>query len=540
MKKEIRIVGKNRGSHITDGEGRELWWFGSSPPEGIPSPKAFIEYINHKCLQDIAPPWAAIVRGIKNEGFWACTDLVGLQHIFLRILDERILVGPDLIKIASAAPVYLDAIGAYELMVLGNPQSTRTLFVDIERLLPSTVVRLDYNVSEVTYWKLPELACVESELAIDIFSKALKRAVIQSWKKEDTLELTAGRDTMLILSVLLSEGFKVKTWTHGYKNSIDVLGARQRAKTFGIDHQIVSLELLDEMDPSEAFSFSKQFLYASNGMANIFAYWHLPWVIKQVGQSASISGIGGEAYRGMYYRWVGHGFMPYTVGKFFLLHGKLREYMPFANPIINSKYVSYSDRIIKNDLNQSLRSFNILWHSLDAYYLSSRAPFFAGTIFSATNLWKTVRAPFFDPSVLNCLPLIPIELRRHSRIQAEVTTRFLKQQDFITEPSYSEKTVRHSGTRIVNRLFKELRGSHFASKSEVARTKKLLNSKECLSLLNTDEMITKNLYDELKLERLLNNIKYSNYIPVMVGSIATIELAVREVKSKFKGISLST
>ena len=100
---------------------------------------------------------------------------------------------------------------------------------------------------------------------------------------------------MLILAALVSEGINVRSWTHGYQDSIDMNGAIHRAQQYGMRHQPIYLEPLHQLQSDDAFQYARQYLKGSSGMVSVLDYWHLPWVLKKVDIINSISGTGGEA-----------------------------------------------------------------------------------------------------------------------------------------------------------------------------------------------------------------------------------------------------
>ncbi|GAX61229.1 Mu-like prophage FluMu protein gp28 [Candidatus Scalindua japonica] len=535
-KRKIHIVRADLALYQRDEDGRELWWFGSDPPEGIPSPKEVVSAIQERHLRDFPPPWAVILRGKIEEGAWICTDTIGLQHLFLRhIGDDDVVVGADALAVASFASVHIDPIGAYELMARGNPQGGRTLFTEVECISPSTLIPLDSNLKKIVYWFPKDPSYTNHRNAVDIYTNAVKKAVVRHWRDCDVQELTAGRDSLLVLSALLSEDIPVRTWTHGCSGDPDMIGAKRRSSQLGVPHQAIFLDRLKDIDPDEGMSLAKKYLRASGGMVNMLQYWHLPWVLDQLDSKGSITGVGGEVFRGFYYEWIGNGKIPISIGKWFLLHGKIREMMPFANPIILTEIAKAGDKVIREELKTFLSQAPFYWHRLDIYYLLHRMHHFAGTTFSAVGRWRTVRMPLFDPSVIDCLSIIPIELRQWSSGLAEEATRqFLKNKPFENESSYSYESLNYRIVKLLKRI-KQLRGTYFSGYMEnLARL--ILNSKEVDSLLNIDEMVTGNLYNKKIFNRYVNKIKQDDFIPLLIGSILTIELAAREVGSIYSSI----
>lgn len=534
--RKLYVVEDHLSVHRRDEIGNELWWFGSNPPSGIPTPAEFIESVINSQIRQYPPPWAAIAKATDgSKKAWICTDPIGLQHLFIRYVGRDIVVGTDVFKMASFKQVHIDPISAYELMTRGNPQSGRTLFSEIKCLPPATLINIGTTVENTTYWSPPDPSPIETSKAIDIYANAVKSAVLRHWKEGDVQELTAGRDSMMILSALLNEGIPIHTWTHGRIEDPDMLGAKERASLLRVPHQAIYLEPLQEIQSEETLETVMKYLKASNGLANILEYWHLPWVLEKLEGKGSITGVGGEVFRGFYYEWAGKGRLPKWLGRFFLLHGKIREAMPFSNPIIRSDIVKKGNKVIQGDFYNSLRDEPCYWHSLDTYYLMHRMHHFAGTTFSAVSRWKNVRMPLFDPEVIDCLQMIPIELRHWSSgLVKEVTNRFLKGKSLSNSSTYSYEDFLHRITKLVKRI-QQLRGTHFRGYSETL-AKKVLSLEEIKGILNCNTMLTSDLYNKTLLKRYIENIENGSPIPIPLGAILTIELAAREVGSSFHGI----
>lgn len=536
-KRIVHIISSPDDRYIDDGQGHHLWWFGSDPPNGTLSPASFKDLLEKNDLRQIPPPWAAIFRDERNAKTWIATDPIGLQHIFIRNSDQATMIGPDAIALASyKPPVHLDPIGAYELMCRGNPQGGRTLFSEVACVAPATLIEIDSEIKSKCYWSPPDPSPIDKSLAVEVFSKAIKEAAVRHWQQDDVQELTAGRDSMLLLATLLSEGIPVRTWTHGFNDSPDLIGARDRASRLHVPHQAISLEPLKTINPEESLLLAREYLRASSGLANILECWHLPWVLKQLNGNTSITGVGGEVFRGFYYEWTGKGIMPRALGQWFLLHGKLRDAMPFTNSIVKKEISAAGNSIIKKDFEYALRPDPFFWHSLDVYYLMHRMHHFAGTTFSATRHWRKVRMPLFDPNVIDCLHLIPIELRRWgSGLSREVTKQLIRNEYLEKTTNYSYEKLSLRANRLRKRL-QQLRGTFFRPwLGEAARN--IMNLQEITALFNPDDMVTGGLYNPKALKNFIQKIQSGNYVPLILGAILTIELAARETGASFHGVS---
>jgi hypothetical protein len=531
---QVFITGETLTTHKTDDEGRQIWWFGSAPVDGVPLPGEFLRNLQAKNLRKIGPPWAAIAVGTKDEGTWACTDAIGLQHLFLRNVGKDIIVGPDVFQLAACSPVHLDPIGAYELFCRGNPQEGRTLFSEIRLIPPACQIRLDTPYTEYIYWSLPRPSPSDPEHAITTFVDAVIKAVAKNWCPGYVLELTGGRDSMLNLAAYLEAGIRVDTWTHGRKDDFDMVAASVRAKSLGLAHQPIFSEALQELSPSEAGSLAIDFLNASGGQANVLEYWHLRWVLEQLKGTSSISGVGGEVFRGFYYEWTGRGRLPRWLVDLMLLRGKARHSMPFPAAFLDKRFKNIGEEAVHEELRALLEYRNTSYHSLDEYYLSKRMHHFCGTTWSTTGRWHPVRAPLFDPGVIDCLSLVPTELRDRSRLVDEATRRLLRNPPSVSLPKLQK-------TKQIVRLYRKIRnarGAVFGDFQNVT-ARLVLNSPQAKSALVVDDMRTGSLYNKAFLRRYIaKTMAGKQAISLPLGALLTIELSARAVGNAFKGIDI--
>lgn len=532
-RKTVHIIGAEQAILQTDAEARSLWWFGSAPPEGIPLPVAVMAHIHNNTLSSIAPPWACIVKGTEQEGIWLCTDYIGLQHLYIRYEEEGIFTGADCLSIAQQRPTHIDPIGAFELMTRGNPQGGRTLFTQVKLVAGGITIKLGESIAISSYWTPPEPEPIASEEIIKKFSNAVCSAITRHYHKDDVQELTAGRDSLMLLSAYLKQGIPIRTWTHGFRSDSDLTGARHRANHFGIPHQTVALEQLCQLDSESILHYCTLFFYASGGMANVMEYWHLPWILEQLQSSGSISGVGGEVFRGFYYEWVGKGKIPRWLGEKALLHGKVREQMPLTHPFVDAKIGRAGSRIIAEDVRNSLKASASYWNGLDMYYLRNRMHFFAGTTFSAVGRWKKVRLPLFDPNVVDCLKSIPIEMRGWSSgITRMATAHLLGNRSLPPHAPDSYETGMYRMTRLMHRL-KQLHGTWVHS----PLAELLIKQEKIRSYLDFDSMKTTALYTPAALRTYVGAIFNGAPLSLPLGAILTIEMAAQSLGSAYCGVS---
>ena len=536
--KDISILYSESCTKSINNDGKCVWWFGSCKENKIPTSHQLISLIKSNSLSTLPPPWAAIIKGADNEGLWICTDIIGLQHLYYYQDQNRIIISDSSIEIGKTiGNTKIDAIALFELMCRGNPQKGRSILKKIDMVANATTIHISGDITINQYWKYPEPEICGAAESIDVFAKNVRESIRNQYHDDDVQELTAGRDSLMLLSAYLAEGIKIKTWTHGFKNSPDLIGAKERAKIYNVDHQTVALEPLLEIDAEKALEYLMKFISATSGNANALEYWHLPWILERVDGNGSISGMGGEVFRGFYYEWIGKGKIPLFIGKELMLRGKIREHMPFTSKVVRSDLAKIGSAIIRKDVWESLRQEKCIWDSLDRYYLMNRMQYFAGTTFSGVSRWKKVRLPLFSTNVIACLHKIPYESRGWSAgITHSVTEMYFRsiKKTIMTPPSYETKNYRIA--KLIGR-FKQLEGTFFFANEETL-IRKILKTETIKNLLE---------YKTLKIGPILNKNQYNimkdrvysgGRIPIYLGAIITAELIAHELGSDYAGIEI--
>ena len=530
----VTICNTDESLYTCDENGVELWWFGSIPTDLVPNPSIFLNSVLKNKLRDFSPPWAAIINNKKINKVWIVTDYLGLFHLFYYKNKNCVIIGANALTIAKKVSSNIDPIGIYEMIFRGNPQRGHTLFEEIKCLSPAVLIEIGKTIKKDNYWQIPNYTPVKVEDAIKLFIDAVRLSVKKQWNENDVQELTAGRDTMMLLSTYMYLGIPIKTWTHGFHYSKDLIGANDRAKRFNIKHQVIQREQISQLSIDQIFNYAQIFLNASSGMANIFEYWHLAPVLEKVDGKGTITGVGGEVFRGFYYQWAGKGFLPKSVARKLLHHGKIMEMMPIANSILKKDICRQMNSEIENEIDNALNFTNDYWYNLDAYYLKNRMHYFAGTTFSATNHWINVRMPLFDPVVIDCLPLIPTKIKKWGNgLSKIVTENNLNNFNNSNDLKLSNEVFNERLVKLKNRVIHESKGTYFQNDTII---RKMIQDKNIHNLLEYSDMLTADIYNKQKFIKLINNIDLGSSIPLFIGAIMTAELSARQVMNLNKVI----
>jgi len=156
--------------------------------------------------------------------------------------DHALLIGPEVFHLASAEPALreIDPVAVCEFLVFASYYNDRTLFPEIKKLPPGSVMSLGPDsVVLRRYWEIridedkppgDENACVEEALAL--FDRSIRRLLTD--RSRPFLFLSGGIDSRVILGGLRTAGFRFPAVTYGTREGDDAPIARQLAEHCGL------------------------------------------------------------------------------------------------------------------------------------------------------------------------------------------------------------------------------------------------------------------------------------------------------------------
>jgi hypothetical protein len=197
--------------------------------------------------------FTALSLGRDGRGAVASDPLgIGLMYMAegpeLTVLSSRANLAARLLTAKSTASPPRDTLGTCWLAYSPYPIGTRTSFEGVEVAPAGAAAEIDpaYGIrlrrTAVPPWRgrppSDEREALVGELRADIATSI--RAALNLRVGRHLANLTGGKDSRLVLAVLLDEGladeFEFRTW--GSADLPDVLIARQIAATFGLRHEV--------------------------------------------------------------------------------------------------------------------------------------------------------------------------------------------------------------------------------------------------------------------------------------------------------------
>ncbi len=172
----------------------------------------------------------------------AANDRLGFSPLYYLLRDDFLLLASEARAIAAVTDVHLDPAGAGQFFYIGHMLRHQTLWREIKALGPGQLIEWQPGGGAVrTYYDMARRpATGASPASLGEIHDALHSAVARATRpdSQDTLLLSGGLDSRLILGVLLSQGRKPRALTlehAGFAQGLDGLLARQVASIAGLE-----------------------------------------------------------------------------------------------------------------------------------------------------------------------------------------------------------------------------------------------------------------------------------------------------------------
>lgn len=373
-------------------------------------PEAFLlqSFRNHdlESLKDLGGEYTLIFQGVNK----CCiiTSPIGAMHYFYTLQGGRIFHGDrvaDILKEAKLAWKWnWQALG--DLCQLENLTNNATLHPDVHRVPPGSILRfqagkLDIR-SSIYLDSLPNQHADAGEAV-----SALNEEVVNWAGKNPYLSLSGGFDSRVILSSLLSQGIRPHLITMGSEESSDVKVARRIAKGFGLEHDLIKININDFLTHGSTISS------ITNGTKTAW-HWHTYlYPLKAAIPTSETFFVGtlGEFARSYYFDKgvigrLANVVAPYSLERFWKL--KLTRHPTFQDNELQQLSAEFAHQLSSEGIHE--RSERLANHchggflkGLTRYYFEQRVPnFYANGIkmYLASSQW---RSPFHSRKWINSI-----------------------------------------------------------------------------------------------------------------------------------------
>ena len=165
------------------------------------------------------------------------------MHYFYTLQNGRFFHGDQINKILQHSGLSWQwnwtALG--DLCQLENLTGNATLHPAIHRVPPGSILQFRdgaISLQSTTYVDTIRKSSPDPDAAVEALNEA-----VATWAGPNPyLSLSGGFDSRVILSAMLSQGIKPHLITMGSSEATDVQVARRIATTFGLQHDLISLQ----------------------------------------------------------------------------------------------------------------------------------------------------------------------------------------------------------------------------------------------------------------------------------------------------------
>ncbi|HEX4527311.1 MAG TPA: hypothetical protein VH108_11300 [Gaiellaceae bacterium] len=247
--------------------------------------------------------FSALRVDLDSDDISFVTDAFGIAPLYHASCDGGHLVANSVEVLRLAARLDEPSLlGVSSFAALGWPTGETTLLAGVQALAGGSEYRLSgagltrrpyFTPAQVAAGARSSVRFCADEVASELVS--LTASAAEGGGPVDC-GLTAGRDTRLLLALILASGAgNVRYFTGGREGDGDVEGARQVASAVGIRHELRSVDALDKGDPG---GLAKTFVSQTDGLSSLIQIGDLhDQLVAPRTLGLKVTGLGGEIGR---------------------------------------------------------------------------------------------------------------------------------------------------------------------------------------------------------------------------------------------------
>ncbi|MCD6405635.1 MAG: hypothetical protein J7M19_07400 [Planctomycetes bacterium] len=499
-------------------------------------------------VTELNAPFVVVICDAPAHAVHIVTDRGGLQRLYLcRSQGAHVLCTSSLV-LAAEVPVHInpDAVATY--FQAGHLLGEATLYTEMRKIGPAVWLTLsDGKEDEEMYWRPPAAApggglTGWADRLVDSGLEAAERAL--SANVETTVEVTGGLDSRFNLACALKTGRPFAGWTISDVLGKDVEVAERLAEAHPFDHILTSP--LDDL----AWNFEAdvhRIHLLTDGETDCLNVIASPSANRQLAgrRKQSITGIGGELFRGHYYRSLGGLSRDIRIAR--LLGWQLCLNTGYHHDIFTPQFSDPSSRRLRSvvaGLLEETEDRSGTWRA-DYFHYRGSMQAAAGRSMTFNNFFYRQAAPYCTNRSLDLAFSIPAAFKKRSLVVRRALQRLdsvfadipldrglparpLGIGDF---PAVATLLWRYAGKARRRILAKYLRTSN---------TKKIASSLQtlvderlgclCENMLNPDNMASLALYDRGRLAEFVERNRNTGFPDrTQMGLILSMEMTSRYV-----------
>lgn len=369
-------------------------------------------------LAEMHPTFAAAAR--LGDGVVAAADHLGFRHLYHGERDGVAVLSTSARAVGACLGRDLDAEAVAVQSLLGWQLGQRTLFAGVRKLGPGEVALLRDGHVELHVLERPGGSPArELDAAVADAAAVLQRSLeaFLDDHPDAVLQLTGGQDSRLLLSAIpRGRRSDVRTLTLVTPGNPDGEMAARLSGRYGMEHEILRLDGLDDVSPEEAHRRCVNAARELECMADPLAHAALAHAESRARPGARISGLGGEVARGFYY--LGRAAaVPVTRARV----ERLTRWRMFANEAVpadalDPAFAAWAGGLAVDEVYALTAGTGQDWMAAtDEFYLWQRMQRWAGIVGTAVCLERRSINPMLDDRFIEIARALPPDDKRNSR-----------------------------------------------------------------------------------------------------------------------------
>jgi len=378
------------------------------------------------------PPFAVVGWNERSGEIVAAVDRLGFRHLYARTADGWSALSTSARALAALDPSGVDRVAMAAQSMLGWQLGNRSPFADVSVAPAGSAVSLDAGQLAATgaagSEDGPWLGLDETVSAAATLLRGYLGAFLDD-HPDAVLQLTGGQDSRILLGAIppaRRRGLRVMTLA--VQGSADLEIARDLTRRYGMDHDVIDLDGLDELDPDAAHALATDAARKLECSADPLAFASVAFAEAKLEPRPRLSGLGGEVTRGFYYLGPARS-VPVTARRV----RRLADWRLFPNEavpadVLDPAFADWARERTLRELTTILIGYGPDWlTATDRFYLHQRMHRWAGVLASATCLDRPVVNPMLDDRFLELAARLRPRDKQGSRFLARLSVRLDEQ-----------------------------------------------------------------------------------------------------------------
>lgn len=499
--------------------------------------------------------FALVIYNGRTRRMAVVSDPFGYFSVFYGIRGERTFVATSALAVAEAIQSAPSESGVNCFLHTGKVFGDMTLWRDVKRVLPATVVEFtQHGAKESTYWMPgvdPSITNLSLDDSLQVSMEVLTRTFERNLEREGNVwaDLSGGFDSRLVTMVLDQTGIPFKANSVGSPGQPDVKIARTISREMGWEHEAFDVP---GTWPEECPRHLEDALGRGDGHLSVFLLAPVLWTHQQKARQYTtlLTGLGGEMWRGPLWWPERRNLAKSTEVRYD------RQLWSVMHPIPSSVFVSDASQRVAADLlgrfrsvgdryPDSLNTVKLDW--LWVYRNTSHAGAWASAAIGPLRLLHILFSKEIVPHVIslnhhwklgNLLARVMFEQYSPTLANIEVEGRGPAARKRLTNfyrfiPSriaLSRKALNKLGQIATGRSLWPAKS--YASYSRLEWRRGILDFAEDEKLFHPSEMRSGSLYDLANLKGFLSQAQSEGFgQDEFLGRVITVEMAMRAVGS---------